>query len=109
MRNPTDKELRKWINKLIQSRLKIHHDKENRRFELDINGEIAKVDYQLRKDKMYLVHSEVPHHLRNQGIGKVLVEKTFEKLVDEGYKTVAICSFIKRVAEQNEKWKKIID
>jgi len=41
-------------------------------------------------------------------IGKVLVEKTFEKLTEEGYTAVAICSYVKAVASRSEKWKHII-
>ena len=108
LRNPYKEELVRWLNKLIPSRLDIVHDKENKRFTLDINGELAKVDYTLRDDKMYLVHSEVPYNLRGQGIGKVLVKKTFEELTKEGYKAVAICSYIRAVAKQSEKWDKTI-
>ena len=108
LRNPYKEELEKWLNKLIPSRLNIVHDKDNKRFTLDINGEIAKVDYQLRNDKMYLVHSEVPYNMRSQGIGKVLVEKTFEQLTKEGYEAVAICSYIKAIAKRSAKWNTII-
>lgn len=109
LRNPSDNELNKWLDKLIPSRLEIRHQKENQHFTLDINGEIASVEYQFKNDIMFLTHSEVPNHLRGKGIGKVLVEKTFEKLTTEGYKGVAICSFIKAVAQRSEKWNKIID
>ncbi|WP_241492453.1 N-acetyltransferase [Lacinutrix himadriensis] len=105
LRNPKPEELQKWINKLIPEILEITHDKEKQRFTLAINDEIAKVDYQIRDNKMYLMHSEVPYNLRGQGIGKVLVEKTFEQLTKEGYTTVAICSYIKSVAAKSEKWK----
>ena len=108
LRNPYKSALEKWLNKLIPSRLEIVHDKENKQYTLDINGELAKVAYQLRNDKMYLVHSEVPYNLRGQGIGKVLVEKTFEKLTNEGYEAIAICSYIKAVAKRSEKWRNII-
>lgn len=109
LRNPYKEELEKWLNKLIPSRLDIVHDKENQQFTLDINGEIAKVEYQLREGKIYLVHSEVPHQLRGRGIGKVLVEKTFESLTKEGFKAVSICSYIKAVAKRSDKWKNIIN
>ena len=69
LRNPSDKDLQKWIQKLIPETMEIKHNKDKKQFTLDINGEIAKVDYQLRNDKMYLVHSEVPYNLRGQGIG----------------------------------------
>lgn len=88
--------------------MEIVHDKEGKKFILDINGEQAKVDYVVKNDMLYLVHSEVPYALRGKGIGKVLVEKAFEKLTEEGYKAVAICSYIKTVATRSEKWKQII-
>lgn len=87
----------------------IIHDKENKRFSMKINGQTAKVDYSLRNEKMYLVYSEVPYNLRGQGIGKVLVEKTFEKLTEEGYSAIAVCSYIKAVAKRSSKWNSIID
>ena len=109
LRNPNKEDLDKWLNKLIPNRLKIVHDKESKRFTLDINGETAKVDYIIKNEKLFLVHSEVPYNLRGQGIGKVLVEKTFEKLTELGYKAVAICSYIKAVARRNKNWKLIIE
>jgi predicted GNAT family acetyltransferase len=104
LRNPYKEGIEKWLNKLIPSRLDIVHDKENRRFTLDINGESAKVDYSLGGGKIHLTHSEVPYNLRGQGIGKVLVEKTFEQLTKEGFKAVAVCSYIRAVAKRSEHW-----
>ena len=89
--------------------MNIVHDKENQRYTMGINGELAKVEYTLRDDKMYLVHSEVPNNLRGQGIGKVLVEKTFEKLAEENYAAVAVCSYIQAVKNRSEYWKEIIE
>tara|TARA_R110000737_G_scaffold314976_1_gene324859 strand:- start:23 stop:253 length:231 start_codon:yes stop_codon:yes gene_type:complete len=74
-----------------------------------INGEIAMVEYQLRDDKMYLTYSEVPIKLRGKGYGKKLVESTFDQLTKEGYKAVAVCSYIKAVAYRSEKWNSIIE
>jgi predicted GNAT family acetyltransferase len=88
--------------------LEIIHDKENKRFTLAINGQLAKVDYSIRDDKMYLTHSEVPYSLRGQGIGKQLVEKTFEQLTKEGYTAVAVCSYIKVIASRSDRWSTII-
>ena len=88
--------------------LSIVHDAENRKFILDIDGEMAKVEYVLKNGTMFLTYSEVPYHLRGQGIGKVLVEKTFEELAAEGHKAVAVCSYIKSVARNSEKWNSII-
>ncbi|RAJ08119.1 GNAT family N-acetyltransferase [Arenibacter echinorum] len=87
----------------------VQHEKDNSRFTMAINGEIAIVEYQLRDDKMYLTYSEVPIKLRGKGYGKELVEGTFEQLTKEGYKAVAVCSYIKAVARRSEKWNSIIE
>ncbi len=108
LRNPDKDDLIKWINKLIPSRLQLIHDIDSQQFVLDINGENAKVEYNLRDGQMFLVHSEVPYNLRGQGIGKVLVEKSFEKLTKEGFQAVAVCTFIKAIAKRSEKWQSII-
>lgn len=73
LRNPYKEELESWLDKLIPSHIPIIHDKDNQQFTLKIGETISKVQYQVREDKLFLVHSEVPHALRGRGIGKVLV------------------------------------
>jgi predicted GNAT family acetyltransferase len=88
----------------------IIHDKENKKFILPLeNNLFAKVEYSLDDtNTMRLIYSETPPQLRGQGIGKELVEKTFEKLTKEGYKAIAVCSYIRAEASRSEKWKGII-
>ena len=109
LRNPYKEELLKWMHKLIPSMLELQHDTNSRKYILDINGEKAIVEYVLRNNKMHLVHSEVPYQLRGKGIGKELVLKTFEKLTEEGYKAVAVCSCIKAVKNRDPHWSTIIE
>lgn len=106
---PKITKLREIHQNLLKPSLDIIHQKEQNRFVLNIDGAIAKVDYQIKNDKMYLVHSEVPESLRGQGIGKKLVLQTFEKLTQEGYTAVAICRYIKSVAQRSDVWKNIIE
>lgn len=108
LRNPTDNELYKWINKLIPNYMEVVHDKKNHRFSLTLNNDIAQVEYEIKDNKLFLVHSEVPKSMRGKGIGKILVEQTFEKLTEEGYKAVAVCGYVKSVARRSEKWNSII-
>ena len=105
LRNPYKEELYKWLYKLIPSMTKIAHNKIDKKFRFTINGEEAWIDYVLKEGKMYLVHSEVPYDLRGRGIGKEMVLQTFEKLTEEGYEAVAVCSYIKAIAIRSEQWK----
>ena len=91
---------------------KVIHDKENNQLYLEAEGARALIDYKIRKNRMYLTHSEVPVELRGNGIGKILVEKSLEKLLEESYdkeyKIIAKCSFIKYVVAKNPKWSEIV-
>ncbi len=82
----------------------IKHNKLQHTFTLNIKGREAKIEYRYRDGKMYLMHAFVPNDLRGQGVGKALVLKTFKRLTKEGYKAVAVCSYIRAVAEKNIEW-----
>ncbi len=86
----------------------IKHDIENQRFILEVSGKEAIVDYRMRSGKMHLIYSEVPGELRGKGIGRKLVEATFEKLTEDGFTAVAECRFIQSVARRSAKWNSII-
>lgn len=109
LRNPRKEELLTWMQKLIPSMIALQHDTEARQYVLEINGDRAVVSYEDSNGKRYLMHSEVPHNLRGKGIGKELVLKTFKKLTEEGYKAVAVCSFIRAVRERHPVWKEVVD
>ncbi len=49
----------------------ITHDKENSQLYLEADGARALIDYKIRKDRMYLTHSEVPKELRGNGLEKL--------------------------------------
>lgn len=86
----------------------INHIPEKRQFEMNVGGEIAKVSYKQEGNTLYLTYSEVPYSLRGQGIGKELVEKTLEYIQENDLKAKPICSYIRKVAKGDEKWKSIL-
>lgn len=91
----------------------ITHDKENSQLTLEVDGHKAYVDYKLRNDRFYLTYAKTPKELRGKGIGKILVNKALEKLVEEGYdkehRIIAKCPFIKYVVEKSDKWREIVE
>ncbi len=87
----------------------INHSPEKREFEMTIEGKIAKVNYTLKNETLYLIHSEIPYELRGKGLGKILVEKTFEYIQEHQLKAVPVCSYTKKVARENDKWRDILN
>ncbi|MFK7059157.1 GNAT family N-acetyltransferase [Flavobacterium oreochromis] len=74
---------------------------------MKVGDDFAKIEYTEKNNCYYLIHSEVPKKLRGQGIGKELVEKTFEYLHQHKIKGIAICSYIKTIVNKSDKLKKI--
>ena len=88
---------------------KLTHDQEEDRYTLHLDsGQEAFVSYVLETKMMKLTYSYVPPELRGGGVGKELVEKTFEMLTEEGYEAEAMCSYIRAVASRHPKWSAII-
>jgi len=72
-------------------------------FVMRVGDDFAKIEYTEKGNCYYLVYSEVPEHLRGKGIGRELVEKTFEYLHENKIKGVAVCSYIKAIAIKSNK------
>lgn len=88
--------------------IQFNHNKENQSFVMEFDGGQAEVNYSVRDGVFYLNHSEVPRHLRGKGIGKVVVEKTFEYLEENGIKAISVCSYIRIIAQRNSRWHKFL-
>lgn len=87
----------------------IIHDKAKNRFVLSLQENLeAYVSYRINEGVMELDYSYVPNEVRGKGIGKKLVESTFELITEQGYEAVALCSYIKKIAVSSPKWITII-
>jgi len=87
---------------------RVTNDRNQQRFQLSTESGLAFIDYTLEQGLYQLLHSEVPNALRGKGIGKVLVEQTFDLIAKEGRQAIAHCGFIKSVARSSDKWRDII-
>ncbi len=93
-----------WVAFIINAMDKeFSHHLDRSQFTLDWNGHIAFVDYEIRNDKWYLLHAEVPAALRGQGVGQVLVEKTYAHLREHGIASLPVCSYIQALVKRNPK------
>lgn len=65
-----------------------------RRFELDVEGGQAFIDYRRRGDVVTLVHAEVPEAMQGRGIGSALVRGTLELVRAREERIVPVCPFV---------------
>jgi predicted GNAT family acetyltransferase len=65
------------------------------RFEAQLNGEIAFLEYERTDDALTLVHTEVPAALRGHHVGDALVEAALRVGRSAGLRIVAMCPFVR--------------
>ena len=74
--------------------MNVNNNIELSRFEIEIEGQLAVVDYIL-KDKVYNIHRVyVPMQLEGKGIGSKLLGLTLEIIENEGAKIIPTCPFV---------------
>jgi predicted GNAT family acetyltransferase len=64
------------------------------RFELDVEGGLAFVNYRRAPGTVIITHTETPRALRGRGIASELVQGALELIRADGSKVVAGCGFV---------------
>ena len=74
------------------------------RYELDVDGHIAYVEYHLSPGKIDFVHTIVPKELGGRGIGSILAKGALEAARARGLKVIATCPFIAGYIGKNQNY-----
>ena len=86
----------------LQVNAALHH------LELPIDGSIAFIDFKLVGNKLFLIHTEVPHALEGQGAGTAIVQKALQYARDNHYTVVPICPFVQLYLKRHPAWNDIV-
>ncbi|PSW06608.1 GNAT family N-acetyltransferase [Photobacterium lipolyticum] len=83
----------------------VEHDTAKQQYRVQLQPELwALVSYTKQDKVLYLNYSEVPHELRGQGYGSVLMEAVLTQIESDGYKVVPVCSYIRCYIGRHERW-----
>lgn len=88
--------------------MRVIDDKEKNRFEAEVDGHTAIIEYTVRPGILILDHTEVPKELSGQGVASEMVEKVLLQIELRGLKVVPECPFIKKYINRHPEWKSII-
>ncbi len=78
------------------------------RFELEVEGSIAFIEYKLSQQTLFLIHTEVPPILEGKGVGGAIVEKALLYAKDNNYKIVPLCTFVQSYLKRHKEWNGIV-
>ena len=74
--------------------IEVTDNKAQHRFELAVDGHIAKREYSLKDGVVAFMHTEVPQELAGMGIGSKLIKGALDAVRAQGLKVVAKCPFV---------------
>jgi predicted GNAT family acetyltransferase len=77
-------------------------------FELFVDGHHAFIDYKLKGDKIYLVHTEVPAELEGRGVAAALVTKALEYIEQHHLKIVPLCVYVQAYLKRHPGWNRLL-
>jgi predicted GNAT family acetyltransferase len=64
------------------------------RYEMDVDGSVAFVEYRRDGDRLVLLHTEVPDALSGRGIGSMIARAVLDSARSSGELVVPRCEFI---------------
>jgi len=64
------------------------------RFELEVDGELAILEYRIADGAIYLTHTETPYRLQGRGIAGRVAHAALSSAKERGLKIVPRCSYM---------------
>ncbi|KJJ38336.1 GNAT family N-acetyltransferase [Aequorivita vladivostokensis] len=88
--------------------MRVIDNKEENRFEAEVDGYNAIIEYSVQPGILSLNHTEVPEELSGRGIASEMTEKVLLQIELRGLKVIPVCPFTKNYIEKHSEWKSIV-
>jgi len=77
-------------------------------FEVNIDGCLALLEYEMSRDTITLKHTEVPKELEGRGVGGRIVKFVLEYAQTNGLKVVPLCPFASSYIDRHKEYKRLV-
>lgn len=86
----------------------VRNDPARNRYELEVDGHVAFIQYSAKPGVITLIHTEVPPELGGKGVGTALVRGALEDVRRQGLKMVVKCSFIRAFMSKHSEFNDLL-
>lgn len=86
----------------------LNKNEEKNRFEIEIDGHYAYINYREFHDQMALVHTEADPELAGKGAAVAVVEKTLNYIEEQGMKVIPLCTYVFAYIKKHPEWKRVV-
>ena len=82
----------------------VENNESRQRFEIRMDGHLAKLNYRVNDGEIDLIHTEVAEELGGRGLGNKLVEAALAYARANRLKVVPSCSFVSKYLSRHPEW-----
>lgn len=83
-------------------------NEQKKRFEIEVNGHYAFINYGEFGKQIALVHTEAEPELAGTGAATAVVEKTLQYIEKEGHTVLPFCPYVFAFIKKHPEWKRIV-
>jgi len=88
--------------------LSVVNNESESRFEVEVDGKLGVVEYELTPGKILLTHTKVAPELSGRGIAQQLVTAALEYARSRKLRVVPLCSYVAAFIERHPEYKNLV-
>jgi len=86
----------------------IVHNQDDHRFELEMSGHLAVLDYMQKGDLIIFTHTGVPPAIGGRGIGSQLVKTGLDYARENEFKVRSLCWFVSKYIRLHKEYQDLL-
>jgi hypothetical protein len=87
----------------------VNNNRSAQRYEVQLDGALAMIDYRLGDQKIIFTHAEVPPAFRGQGIAQKMAHTALEEARAQHQKVVPLCPFVAQYIRRHPEYQDLVD
>ena len=91
------------------SDVSVANNSERNRFEADVDGGTAVLEYRLDSDVIAFTHTEVPEEAREQGVGSALARTALDYAEAHGLRVRPLCPFVAAFIREHGEYQHLVE
>jgi predicted GNAT family acetyltransferase len=92
----------------MSEELHVRHNQEKHRYEVEIDGKLAILEYRDAGGQRYYTHTEVPEALEGRGIASQMAKVVLDDAQAEQLSIVPLCPFVRGYIEKHPQYKPLV-
>lgn len=88
--------------------LNVRNNQEKHRYEVEVDGKLAILEYRDAGGQRYYTHTEVPEALEGRGIASQMAKVVLDEAQAEQLSIVPLCPFVRGYIERHPEYKPLV-